>query len=486
MNKTWIIVAALAASVAQAVSPVPSDAGYNWLENDFMKTELAKARERGSRSIAQARVVGESMMTAEFKKVRDRLLQIKSADEIDPLIDELDKNYDSYPADLQFAAAQIIPFKTMKGIVWRVVPVIEKADAKAVHSALLASVRGLAAGFRIYLPTDQWEAGFAYVTEPMTAPKGTGPDRFTSAEELQQFFATQVYPAIFKASARIGKLSFADKPAVADAKILYGTASFQDDLDRFRIVGEPERHAALAALHSSLGSISGFLAVRVKGLFAASKDVGKLYGFDGFAGGVDGVPASKRVATIKKHSELFTLNEMGANWLRRNLKHLREAVRQGRIVWEEIKKRPADEFAALDSARILPFSREIELNMKNLEALVNGPTELRSLVTGETVKVDLPAFFEKLPEDYKKAKGRDLDLKAFLATGFDKGAKELTKNGVKYRNYFEGRPTAWDLSVYKTVLPDVKTNADIEKAARILGQSWGGWAAAIPLSAFVL
>ncbi|MCM2279813.1 MAG: hypothetical protein NDJ89_17195 [Oligoflexia bacterium] len=457
------------ASAAAAVPQLPAGvAEYPWLGDNYLATEGPKARKRAKRSVASIRAVNETLMSSELKAFRDKFLSVKKAEEIDPLLVELEGNYENYPADLKFVAAQLIPLRTLKSIVWRLAPVVDRP--KITHSMLLSMVQGWAARMKILFPTEQWDAGFAYVTEPFEG----GPAAFKTLEDFQAYAGAAIYREMFVAAKRMESLDFSQAPAVFDNKLLYGSASFQDDLDRYKELNEAERHAALVTAHAGLASVAIFCAYQVTGTLDLAKDLGQIYGVDSLWWDIEGATAQKRAEIIRKpkYAALGTLTEHGAKWTRQAFLHVKHSVRKTRLVWEELRGRPADEFAVLDPAKVIPWNREIESRLKEMEAMISGETELRSRVTGEVVRVNLPKLFLEPPQD----------LKAFLPTSFENSSEYLSKARLRYRNYFRGRAIDWDLKTYQAYLPGLASGKDVAAQVRILRQSWGGWATGLPLA----
>ena len=460
-----------ALAVQSAYPKLPADVSYPWLGKDYLSVEGPKVRERVKRNVASSRVVNETMMSAEMTKFRDKILAIKKAEEIDPLLVELEKNYETYPADLKFVAAHLIPLKSFKSLIWRMTPMVEKP--KIAHSYLLTVVQRWAEGMKVFMPREHWDAGFAYITEPFV----DSAKPFSTIDEFQYFVGTEVYAGALKTARRLSTLDFSKTQGVFDNRIFFGKAAFEDGLDRYRVINQPELNASIAFAHQRLASLSMFCAYKMDKALDLAKDLGQLYGVDALLWDVDGAPAQKRAHVIhkSKYRDLYTLTQYGPQWTKQAYLHMQEAVRRVRLVWEELRNLPADEFAVLNSARVIPWSREIELNLKNMEAMMAGETAVHSRVSGEVLTVNLPAFYLNPP----------IDLKAFIATQFDESPEKVTKGNFKYSNYFRGRPIEWDLTAYKQILPGLTSGKDVGTQVRLLRESWGGWGMAIPLSRFV-
>lgn len=465
---------------ALAVGITSSFAGndYNWMTSKELQKAKKMALKRGKRKIASEDTITDDAMSEKFRNFRDKFLTIIKKEEVEKFLHELDANYDSYPDDLKFVAAQIIPFLTIRSFAYKMYPLVSKV--KVTHSAMLTRVQNFASFMRINLPTTQWEAGFRFASEPFTADE----DRFEKTEELQAYVENTIYPAFMVAAKRINALDFSGTKIVWDHKLFYGTASFTDNFKRYRYIGEAERVATLASLHEGMSWMKRFAAYNVKGSMELAKDLGMLVGVDSFFSKVDGVTAQKvtKVFNEDEHKHIYTLLEGGKEKIQVAFSHLREAARLQIIAWNEVKDRPANELDAMNSIILDPFRDRIDRGAETLEKMVAGPTVVRSDVTGELVKVDLPAFYANPPKDLKSLlpnefRGGDKIIKRELAT------KSGKKKKVKFRNYFYGSAVGWNLDSYKSLFPELKDGRDVAKAARILNQSAGTFPVAMGINA---
>lgn len=428
----------------------------------------------------------EKKMSPQLKKFRTDFLKLKTAEELDKLLVELDTNYYDYPADLKFIAAQAVPLRALRGLVWRLVPTVE--GTKIAHSLVLTQVKSIAVNMKLLLPTEQWEAGFAYVTQPFVE-NGTFPfvnagnvvTQFDAGSEIsvQGYVRSVLIPMMRQSAARLEQLNLAGDMSVWDNKLLYGSGSFPTEMDRYALFGEVERHAALSNIYATLSELSFQSAYSMQGSLAMNTEIGRLYGVDGVLSKVDGVPASKRVAVIRRYPTWGVLFEDGERWTSDAWFFLTRSVDHGDKMWQAMKNRPVSETFMVTNAYALPFQRPVANRFENLKRLTQGPAEVRSFITDEKVTVNLKAYYEKPPRD----------LKQLYAIGFERGSEMVVKSlqagtqnvDVKYRNFLYGRPNQWNLAQYKPYFPEVKTNQDLEKTARVLSQGWGTFVIAVPL-----
>ncbi len=464
-------------------APYPAEAmNYRWTTPTQVKEGKARF---GSikRNPSNQSAPDESSLSPAFRRERDRFLQLKTSDELEAFLTSLENNYATMTDDdLRFFAAHVLPIRQLRGIVWRATPVYSRA--KIAHSYVLTAIKSASASMRILLPTDQWEAGFDYITKPYVRD-GQLSTQFQTEADLMAYLAGSYRNSLAVAAHRIQAIDLKDKTLTWDNKLWFGKATFTDDLDRYRLVGEVERLTSLANFHGALAQLTYQRAYSSENSVRLAQDLGKLYGVDGFLSEVDGAPAAKRVAVMRRpaYRSYGTLLEDGQHWMALSLRHLQESVRLSAITWDQIKRedRSSSEVYWFDTSFARSFERTSDLSIANMLAMVEGPAQIRSALTGETVTVDLPAFYRNPPQD----------LKSFLPTAFENSGewKQLslqTADGkvqnVRYRNYDQGRGTDWSLPSYRQIFPGLQNSQDVPKSVRVLSESWGTGIAALPLA----
>jgi len=370
----------------------------------------------------------------------------------------------------------------------------------AIHSFVLTTFKRIADDMAIFFPSnDQWHAGFDYITQPY-AENGAVVSKWNDERSLQAFMGGEVLDAVETALKRIYSLNFS-KDIIVDNQIFYGNQSFRDNLNRYRRLGEVERRAVLAGLEGWAGRLAFGRAYSAEGSIELAKQLGQLYGWDGFLfSKVEGVSQKRRHDVIMKaeFAGFGVLNaEDGAMQMQRAFKHIHEAVYRSAEVWEWMKGRPDDAVYPIRTFTAGPSRVERgDDRFKYLRALVtydNAP--LHSHITNKVVLVNMVSFYTT---------NQPKDLKAFLASGYE-GNPDNEKdewidktidlgNGKTatepYRNYWAGRPNAWDVSLYHQYFPNVRTqkvgdtypgNDDIRTTAQILSQTWGSFGVVLPL-----
>lgn len=447
------------------------------------------AKKRSTRRVASATGIDyEAMMSEDFKKIRNEILLIKTPQQIDPLIEKLESTYNELSADSKLLAAELVLLKPLKGFVYRLAPLAAKSNV--THSVLLTYVMSQAAMMRTYFPQKQAEALFSYVTQPYD-----GVSQFREGEDLQAYIGDIMYPAISKSLDRVKAVSLLEKPAVWDNKLLYSSLvdSKVDTQDRYTLLGPAEQTALLLMKQMALHNISVFRAYTVKGTIQLAKQLGSLYGIDGFTsavlanGAVDGVTSAERANVIRKADfrGTFIIYADGKAWMGRAFEHLKESVKLARILWEEVKDKPASENLLLNPAYFSGFERQIDKNLVVWEEMVKGETKLHSRLTGETVTVDIAGFYARPPTDLKALLPTRFDTTEKFSTAQIKMGSDQPLKQVSYYNYFRGRPVEWNKKMYKSLFPKIEQEGDIGAASRILAQSWGGAVFAGPLNAVI-
>lgn len=446
-------------------------------ESGFTPSVVSESIRSSRRPASAARTLGEADLEADFKEMRDRILRVKKAEELDQILREMDRdeNYERYSDNLKYFAAQAVLLMPFRSIAYRLRPILEKSN-KTVHSSSITLLKSLASNLRVFLPTDQWEAGFKYVTAPSSDDASNV--QFKRISEFQKALVEQVAPQFIRAARRIQALKGKGprSPIIWDNKLQFGPGTFEDNLDRFVAHGQPEVHATLSFIHMSLHATYAFCAYFQDDLPTVAYELGRLVGVDGFRAqflfGPDsdlGVTAEDRTTVLRKpkfQNYLAIYQEAGPVLMTRSLAHLKASIYYMDASWRSLAEGESNPHAILNPSAFASDRRVAEARLKTMKDMVNGKTAIRSAVTGEVVEIDLPAFF----------RNPVADLKTLLPTTFDNSPAELkirsaSGRSYEYRNYFRGRPTGWDQKSWLQMLPN---RDDVAKSLRVLNQSWGG------------
>ncbi len=447
-----------------------------WNEEEIVMK--LKASEKKRKPANSANVIDQSMMSKELIAMQARIHSLKTSEAMDSLLDELDKNYDSYPNDLKFYVTQIMPVKAFRGLFYRLRPLFD-GKSNFVHSQILTSAKSFATKVQIYLPTDYAEAGFQYISSPFIMKDGRIVEGFGVEEDLQVWMINELLPLVNSSIVRLEKLNLVD-PVVWDQKMVFGPKSFGDDVNRYKLVGEFEKNLAVSSLYGSVASMATARAYSVENAIGLYKEVGFLYGFDGFGlfNRIDGVSAEK-VSKVMRKPEFAvtgTLIPDGDKWMAYAYSSTQKSLKRLVDAWNLTSdERKNENLYAFNMGFINVNRDEVEENLKILNRVVSskGVESLRSAVSGEVVQVNYAKLFTTPPQD----------LKAFLPTQFDKNknaSREVTlsdgtKKTLNYRNYAQGSANGWDLKKFENYFPSVKSNEDVYKTVRVLNHIQGNW-----------
>jgi hypothetical protein len=488
------------------------DVDFTEAQLDQMKTD-AKARKE-SRKVASTSNLDDRTMSEQAKAIRNRFLNLDSpaavdaakkgngasdhnwskaalkAEALDSLLYDYatSATYDTLPDDAKLMVAGVPAMIALKSVVYRVKSWLKTAPV--VQSASLTVLRQLIASSEVYFPGSEWDGVTAYLTEPMNGMRPV----FHTDEDYAQFLRDELAPALQATVNRLQKIKVSGDPLIWDNQLSYSKASFQDGLNRFRLVGAAEVNVSIAALYSAMANLAVTNAYTLDGVLNLAVEQGNLIGIDGFKGSilgrVEGATARDRANVLNspKYAKLFvirtslrtdqftpkTAHKNGTEWMHAAWGYLKKSWQFGSAAWDELKDRPAQEEFAINSAFLTPFKDIIQLGEANLTALARGSATIRSAITGEFATIDLRNFFgETRPADLKKLApiGFDDHARTYSKTVINSSREIVTFNDC--RNYDEGSATRWNVSEYAK-FSDAKDDAGVKRVARVLSQAFGG------------
>lgn len=450
----------------------------------------------------------ESKMSPEFKKIRDEILLVKTGQELDEKLSFYDKNFDSLKEnDSRLFIAQMIPLRAVRGIVWRLKPLV--SDINLTHSLLLTMVKGLIIQSEMFLPSNQTKALTEFFTMPFVEdgqPPWVNKGEIVKAysglnkggeAEVQAHVIQAFIPMLEKAVERIEdpKLLMKDW-RVFDNRLWYGGKTFPDAMNRYALVHEVERQLALTNINAAIAEISYQAAYSWNGFMDMNRAISNLYGLDFVLSQVDGVPLEKRVKVIRsgKYKEWGMLRDQ--TLIDKSWKYLNKAVTTTDLAWRGMKNRPANELYLFDNSEALPFRRAGDLQIATIKSLMQGPKTVSSTITNEPVVVNLKGLFDNAPKDLKNMYPVKDGFKKAVRNKHRQGQYLTidlkTNSGVvteEYRDYTIGMGQEWDVSPgtsYKSLFPNVKNGSeDFIKHIRVLSQEWGVGGIAVPLSTYI-
>jgi hypothetical protein len=480
-----------------AVDSAPSkEASTSMTEVEFQK--FLKTFKVTKRAPADADAYTEGEMSASTKVIRDGLLNAKTAKDLDILLVKLEAAYPTMDVAGKYFAAQILPLKNMRGIVWRLRPLVETKGVsgafsgnRATHSAAVTMLRETAAGIDAYLPTDQWRAGFDYVTQP--SEEMTTADQFKFVHDLQAFTIAIVIPALKTASLRINDdvLPKMDTTTnfVWDNKVAYGTGSMDDGVKRFVGHGRIEAMASRVMIMNSIHAAYVGSAYNHDSLPQVVSAMGQLYGIDGFLPKAElGVTAEQRQRVFNsflsadRSKGFLSIHPNGRGYMVKALEFARASVAESALIAKALQDLPANSNKGLNpllfQSSAQPFLMTGADRLNELMK-VDQAGEVRSGLTGKSVRVNISAFYTNPPMNLAYLMPNDWDH-----TGKPEPTITSKKSGetLSFRNYYRGRPISWDNSQWSKYVPSASgASSDyMNEANRTLRSALGtnyGWAA---------
>jgi hypothetical protein len=445
--------------------------------NEAEATAWLKASEK-KRKPANTTAIDESMLSKELKSYRMRIHDAKTSEAMEAIMVELDKNYESHPLDLKFYTTQILPVMAFRGLFYRLKPLFD-GKSNFMHSQILTTAKSLATKANVFLPYDYVDAGYEYIASPYLKDDGSMVNGFGNEQDLQVWMVTELLPLINKSANRLNDLSLIE-PVIWDQKMVFGAQSFGDNINRFKLIGEFEKQLIISSSLSSIASIAVARAYSLDKTIELYKEVGFLYGLDGFGlfNKIDGVSAEKVSKVIRKPQYAYTgiLLADGKDWMKYAYNNSKSALQRLNRAWELSSDDRKNENLYTFNLGYLNVNRsEIEENLKIAKRIVmsSDVESVRSAVTGEVAQVNYSKIFLDPPKD----------MKAFLPVSFDKkdqakrvvSLKDGSQKTISYRNYAFGSPKGWDVEKITPYFPSVKSNEDVFRTIRVMNHVQGNW-----------
>jgi hypothetical protein len=461
------------------VTPVAAD------DADFQTEKKAWGRQK--RKLASNLSFSAGDLSPDYQRLRDEWLAVKTGDEMEALLRKSAREYDAFSEDARYFLSQLQLALPLRGIVWRLRPLFESKKGflgnKSTHVTAVQAIRTTVTALKLFLPTQQTDAAIQFFTEP-SAEMGKA-DQFQSMAQFQQYLMSSVAPALDQALRRITEISknSAQKMFVWDNKMTFGRGSFGDDLHRFKGNGAAEIYITIAALYRAYHDVLLYCAYNQNYAITLAGELGTHFGIDSsvFASRSEdvGITDQERVALVRKAAQSKRFLELrnyggttyGTNLLKEALDALRNSVVYAERSYDFLQMGEATKAQAINPIVFQPqLAPNLDAGVRNMKAAVRGPAEIRDPVTGDTVTVDLPAFYLKPPAS----------LAVLLPTAFETGDPQKvirTKKGeeLKVLNYLHGRSVAWDNNAWKKYVPSAegKNSGYMAEARRILRFSFG-------------
>jgi hypothetical protein len=442
--------------------------------------------------------ISESDVPEDLRILIGKFLAAKTPHEIDTLIEEADKGYDKLSNDTKYVVAQLVPLRSMRGFIFHVRPLAQKAAM--TDGALISVAKSFQAAVSVYFPKSKGQLLLDY----LETPADNAIWAFNTDSQMQNYLLGPVFNHLVTARNRLATLKFDQRRVIWDNKLVAGEDSFLDNIDRFRFIGEAERNAALANLDSAKTNLYILGSYSIDGLFSLYDYIGQTIGYGAvataFGGSLSGATADDRVRIVTQirktkpnFLKLLPDNKQtegssacteyrcatATARMQTAFQFFKDGVKSAHLAWSELKNSSDDLWAALDPGFFRPFTRANQETFKNLDRMVTGREVFTSAITKEVVTVDLPALFNDPPEDLAK----------FMPTRFKKGkefvAKRTPTGGTYHlRDYSVGQGNAWDYRFYQKYFPSVTNSEQVKQAAQTIAQVWGGGIIGLPMSIF--
>ena len=424
----------------------------------------------------------EDMLSPQAIELRNRFLNAQTSQDVENLIAHYERPivYNSLPADAKFIVLQLATLRPFRGFLWRVRPFFEEVEV--TQHIVLTAFKNFVSNLRWFLRAPHVKTYLDYITQPYEMNVGGSAKKqviayFKKEEQLQLWMFNEVRPILTVAAKRLRELD-ASSPLLWDNTIFYGQTSFRDGIDRFKLVGEIERQALIASYELSIARITAATSYSLYGVRRLSKGVGKIVGIDVISPlrAINGLTLMEfREELSNSRYKNFAVkipcvvkeNGESTDCMQESLRMLASSVQRLNTAWKLAKnRREGNEFAFNVAFANADFGRG-EMNLINLKEAFSGEVMMRSVVTGEVVRMNIPGLYNNPPRD----------LKVFMATSFDPVKEKymkLSNKTYKYRNFFYGSPINWNINAYRVVFPDVRSSKEVMRATRVWEHATSG------------
>lgn len=459
-----------------------------------------------TRAVASARIdvpAIEKSYPADFLEMREQLIGngkdkkgVVSVADLDRVVNKYSdpEKYQTLSNEARFLALQLRTLKTFKSFIFRARKYVD--NISATRTLIVTMLRNQLAGIQTFFPVNgnanvnHWDVVFRYLTEA-----SDDMDFEINSDDSLYLFLTYVTYDFAGIASDYSTLVEEKKAIWWDNKLYMSFANFASEKDRYVKLGEAEQLALHSAVMLNLSGLYATTAYSLTGLQASTKKVGNLFGIDGvrdFARalrtgqGADGMTSESRIDVLSEHNELFRLTSDGATRMGYAYEALRDSVRSANASFERAKNN-GDSQSLFDAGVANGFGRVGDTSFRNLDNLFEKNEITSTILNGERIEVSLKKFYDSPPESLQELYPQAWKTEIPRARKVTAWGKEELQ-----RSYDYGMATSWKLAPYRKLFPRIpasKANPeqteDVGKYARVLSQTWGASAFAIPLSAFV-
>lgn len=455
------------------------------MPGDAELMSLRKSWVDAKRKVASQQTFSEADLSADFKKLRDAWLGAKTADEVEALLQQSHQKWNEYSDDTKYFLSTMHLALPLRGIVWRLRPLVEQGQgflgSKPSHVFAVEMLRTLSSELQTFFPTSQTEAGLDYFTTP--SKKMTLAMQFKNMAQFQEFLASEFARSLTESAKRTETILKKNPAAVFvwDNRMAYGDASFGDGLNRFVGHGPAEMNMQVAGMYRALSGVLVFCAYNQDALLEVGTKLAGKRGWDATAlgGSSPGLTDRERLEVIKKAAQSKRFLELrnyggtkyGSQTMKAAYNALTTSVAYADNAHALLQGKPANPSMVFNPVRYQPENaRFIEAGLKNMTALVKGPAEVRDPVTGQTVTLNVPAFYNNPPTS----------LSVLMANRFDGESEQrslVNEKGetLKFRNYDSGRSIGWDNTAWSKYVPSAEGKGPgyMLEAKRVIHYSFG-------------
>lgn len=468
-----------------AVAPVPIS-NYHYKDTDLIYKEFMA--EKRSKSPSSRSIASEDLLSADFKQFRDEYIAARDGIQFEFVLkkwitrldtDEAFKN-SAENSDLKFVLARLRAFLPMKGIIWRMTPLVH--NVLVSQEVLLATLRNFAEQIMINEPDSHVQAQMMYFTMPLPGVRST----MEKEADFTTFLLTEVLPELNKSIATLESLRMVRKTGggevglVFDTKLRFGTNSFggndYQSYERYKAIGNAEKFATLARLHRRIAAIEMMAAYDWNGHFQLRQDVAAKFGmgvkkdalieFGTDTAYISGMTRAQRAEIFKKdkYRNLYAMVKGrgdGSGHLKNAYEQMKLSAFYNVMTWNALEQEPNDRAWQIDPEVFGGRREQVAVGIENIKKIFydqdfkdgrtpyGTPTELVSSLSGEKVFMDLKNFLTN-------PNVQPQDLKDLIAANHDLQHSEL----FKLRDLAKDKSTP-DKSAYGTLKLENSGHADV-------------------------
>ncbi len=454
--------------------------------------------------------------------------------------------YSSLSLPAKLVALQLRALAPFRGFIFRARQYTGRVSAARtmIVSMLNAQMSGINMLFPFTASANnQWEVVFRYITEPTPDIEF----EISTDETLYRAYThiASELSKVHNDFGEIAKNTSAE--IWWDNKMFMAFSNMPVSNDRFIKLGFVELNAMYSGFSLALSSLYSTIAYTFTGLQEVLKSNGHFFGIgitmndlslDGdifnpnvnfnslkskmengtlnmnsFANlGGDGFTSFARIGILNSHPELFKLNgNYGRDAMEKAYRYLVTSARSANaaFITSQNPSNNSDNSYLFDSRVAQVFQRTVGTSLSNLQTLITGmnavndtktivkcdaeapPSTMDSvLISNERITMNIAGFYCNPPESLSELYPQDWE------TGIKYTKISAWGQMKSVRNYKYGMATAWKTSAYQKIFPEITTTrtvtrngkpvdvtSDVAKYNRILLQTWGGVAFALPISA---